>query len=666
MSNDEVNKEDTSVPDSKPKARTPSKPANQKPRTPRRKNRTSTPDIALLSDIQPTPNPQAAYETVGVQTEPRGQTAPVPVPQAITSRSESDSAAPLPSTEHPPKSTTKQNSRFFTTEEFIELYENITDIMDNSAGYTLARFGNWAEGTDYTDIEWLSFFHKEIVTVHNSTMKQKEWQTGQVSHPTILGLARRYVNEHPNQPYPGWHAIVDNACPSPPPLSPNQAREKESLNEQSTGFAPTSPMKKRPREEEIFSESPAKVVEEANVKRLRVERTVPASAIVTTTEQAVEDEDVEENAVEGTIDDREIDEEEIDEEEIDEEEIDEEEIDEEEIDEEEIDKEEIDEEEIVEEDIVDEEIIEEKIIQAYEDISESIENSFEEFQDQKVNMIDLTILSTSSSSEYDSDDEKNKAAVHNSTQLPPNSDEGMVDEEEAYPETYSETQAILNAETQALDLDIPEPEGGFASSEEEDEEDEDFEEQRDQILINQQFQRDLSLLGQDVLQGEEEDAISEELDEDAALKVPEPAGGFTQEPQDSGSDSEALFVRQDSLSFPPSSVEDESASSEDIQSFEDLANPLLAKGYTFDSIIQAIHLTSANRALLEPLLRELKLGRGVPDNERGVWTEEDDADLQGGDARGILRVESKHGRSGPGGCRVRVGFLREEAESQEG
>jgi TRF2-interacting telomeric protein/Rap1 - C terminal domain len=45
-------------------------------------------------------------------------------------------------------------------------------------------------------------------------------------------------------------------------------------------------------------------------------------------------------------------------------------------------------------------------------------------------------------------------------------------------------------------------------------------------------------------------------------------------------------------------------------------------------------------------------------DQRGVWTEQDDHDLEGGDGRGIKRVEEKHGWGGWGGCEERLEFLR--------
>ncbi|KAF2416704.1 hypothetical protein EJ08DRAFT_574196, partial [Tothia fuscella] len=131
-----------------------------------------------------------------------------------------------------------------------------------------------------------------------------------------------------------------------------------------------------------------------------------------------------------------------------------------------------------------------------------------------------------------------------------------------------QTQAIVAAETQVHDFDIPEPEEGFAEdSEEEDDDEIDPQEQHDQDLLDQQLQ----------------------LEADAGLEE------------------------------------------------------YIAKGYSEQDVITACEATSGNRDLIELVLKSLRNGRGVPKDVRGVWSEEDDAHLQGSDARMIKRVEGKHG-----------------------
>ena len=60
-------------------------------------------------------------------------------------------------------------------------------------------------------------------------------------------------------------------------------------------------------------------------------------------------------------------------------------------------------------------------------------------------------------------------------------------------------------------------------------------------------------------------------------------------------------------------------------------------------------LTAATRTsflLADKVFDSLRDGNGVPEDTRGIWTEEDDEDLLGGDARAVERVRRKHGDEG--------------------
>jgi hypothetical protein len=48
--------------------------------------------------------------------------------------------------------------------------------------------------------------------------------------------------------------------------------------------------------------------------------------------------------------------------------------------------------------------------------------------------------------------------------------------------------------------------------------------------------------------------------------------------------------------------------------------------------------------IADKVLPFLKRGEGIPNNIRGVWTEEDDYCLQGCNARDIEELEEKHGK----------------------
>ena len=86
---------------------------------------------------------------------------------------------------------------------------------------------------------------------------------------------------------------------------------------------------------------------------------------------------------------------------------------------------------------------------------------------------------------------------------------------------------------------------------------------------------------------------------------------------------------------------------------------LIAGGHAEADILVSLRSTSMDRSLAAVVLRSLENGRGIPENIRGIWTEKDDMDAEGGDARMIRRVREKHGENGLGGFLGRLEFLRQ-------
>lgn len=71
----------------------------------------------------------------------------------------------------------------------------------------------------------------------------------------------------------------------------------------------------------------------------------------------------------------------------------------------------------------------------------------------------------------------------------------------------------------------------------------------------------------------------------------------------------------------------------------------VAAGFSADKAILALECTSLDHRLADEVLQFMKTHREqIPPQRRGVWTEEDDEDLESPDARRILRTEEKHGR----------------------
>ena len=128
------------------------------------------------------------------------------------------------------------------------------------------------------------------------------------------------------------------------------------------------------------------------------------------------------------------------------------------------------------------------------------------------------------------------------------------------------------------------------------------------------------------------------------LAVAEPAGGW------------------DSMLSPPPVEGSSIAPSSPVQvpmhdsiSLDDFIAALRNHGYDLENILTVLKRTSLNAQLAERVLRRIKKGKGWR-NMKGVWTDEDDSDLESTDARRVMRVEKKHGKDG---TVKREGFLKE-------
>ena len=169
------------------------------------------------------------------------------------------------------------------------------------------------------------------------------------------------------------------------------------------------------------------------------------------------------------------------------------------------------------------------------------------------------------------------------------------DQDQTIPETQTslpDTQALLNDRTQMPDYDVPEPEGGWDAI--------------DQVLSS-----------------------SPPPTLDRRSTSPPVVAVHSPRPEERGSDPIGDFV----------------------QSQE-------ATGYHIEDIVTALRAASTNLDKAEFVLLYMKRkGRGcIPENERGIWTTEDDADLHSQDARGWIRVRDKHGNEE---CDQRWEYLEE-------
>jgi TRF2-interacting telomeric protein/Rap1 - C terminal domain len=70
----------------------------------------------------------------------------------------------------------------------------------------------------------------------------------------------------------------------------------------------------------------------------------------------------------------------------------------------------------------------------------------------------------------------------------------------------------------------------------------------------------------------------------------------------------------------------------------------VAEGRDVNLLLAATEATNMHKKLADTVYASLASGNGVPKDARGVWTKEDDELLMGTDARGIKRVQEKHGK----------------------
>jgi len=112
------------------------------------------------------------------------------------------------------------------------------------------------------------------------------------------------------------------------------------------------------------------------------------------------------------------------------------------------------------------------------------------------------------------------------------------------------------------------------------------------------------------------------------LSVPEPSGGWDLSPASSSPPN-----------LPPASPT-QSQITADLDAWIDAR---IAAGHTPSNVELALRSTSVDAELAAVVLEHLRKGEGLPKEMRGVWTEEDDADLEATDARRLGRVERKHG-----------------------
>ena len=186
------------------------------------------------------------------------------------------------------------------------------------------------------------------------------------------------------------------------------------------------------------------------------------------------------------------------------------------------------------------------------------------------------------------------------------------------------TQAVLAADTQIIDLEVPEPVGGFGEIYDVDDDDDE----------NGHFK------GAENPNNYEK---TEPEDNDVSLSQQVESRSTSSSRRNSTATTRSSKQKRSPLSLSASELDAE-------------INRFIGEGYSEPDVITAMKCTSLDLEVTASILPMLKTQKRVPENMRGVWTEEDDAALEGSDGRGVKRVAEKHGWAA---CDVRLKFLEE-------
>lgn len=173
-----------------------------------------------------------------------------------------------------------------------------------------------------------------------------------------------------------------------------------------------------------------------------------------------------------------------------------------------------------------------------------------------------------------------------------------------------DTQAILNRQTQVLDFELAEPEGGFPP---------------------------------------EPDEVTEESHEQSAKFV-------------DGIESNIAQLATAPRYHGRTTAVKEAKGTNDLDHW--IADKV-AHGYNETHCVRALKSTSMVVAVAEEVLRDLAAGHGISNDMAGVWTEADDQALDGSDGRAIAKLEQKHGKRS---LDARINFRKEwdMADDEEG
>lgn len=239
-----------------------------------------------------------------------------------------------------------------------------------------------------------------------------------------------------------------------------------------------------------------------------------------------------------------------------------------------------------------------------------------------------------------------------------------IDRFETAPQGRLETQAILLHTQADFDFGLPEPEGGWDAYEEIEEHDEEPMAAGELHMEETPKARQRPQRSQD---SETEDSAMDDLPSSPPGTIPPRS---LQKPQ--RSPRLAVVIERENQPALPQPFPSATTPTTDLPSCTDLDTYLQTRLAHFTKPGATKRLRNHQKSTLQPLLlravrrtltslttatptsflladkvfTNLVNGQPIPDDIRGIWTEEDDQDLMGGDARGVERVRRKHGDEG--------------------
>ena len=192
------------------------------------------------------------------------------------------------------------------------------------------------------------------------------------------------------------------------------------------------------------------------------------------------------------------------------------------------------------------------------------------------------------------------------------------------------TQPTFKDPTQYLGLEVEPPEGGWEGRE----------------LMEEEFEKQLEI----------DETQARTLYTQATFASQTQVPDFSLPEPDGGWDGLMPSSPPGRLSAPSQTVEDAADEEPESDTEEDEADVTarldewidshIAGGMEAEDVALALRCTSMEADLAEEILPYLAKQKSIPRNVRGVWTEEDDEDLDASDGRRIRRLQEKHGQEG--------------------